>query len=205
MAETKSVLELLKDIESEMRTIAQVDMPSDGMYRCTVRGALVKAYEYAHYTHSHPSEDKDLNESAFFSCASLRGICEDVIALKYFGKLKRAERDEMVHTQMIITTFEEIEQRAKLSFGNFARYYFEVQVIYSVYLFWLQCKTFEHELGLQAKLVSTADALYDAIDAEIRWPEAVTFEEMNIKPPSYILRALAKADNVAKKQRGRDS
>jgi hypothetical protein len=73
----------------------------------------VKAYEFALYTHARPSGVKDVDESSFFSCGSLRGICEDIIVLKYFAKLERADRDEMLHTQMVITTLEEFGKQAK--------------------------------------------------------------------------------------------
>jgi hypothetical protein len=298
MAESKNVLGLLKDIEPDMQDVARADICRDGMYRITVRGAVVKAYQYARYSHSRQPEDKDLDEASFFSCASLRGICEDLIALKYFGKLKRAERDEIVHTQMMVTTFEEIEKQTRFfarirpyqpvlppsspvgtlpalkkrmheigasaglwktnerfpsinamakavdlhelydylysvtsqmvhfspkmimrsvwgdvssgkvsaSFGNFARYYSEVQAVYSVYLFWLQCKTFQQELSLTPTIIVGADALYEVIDGELRWPEAVTYEEMNIEPPSDILRVLLKcADHVKTSRQGKDS
>lgn len=48
-------------------------------------------------------------------------------------------------------------------------------------------ETFGTELGLDASFLATIARLRKELDREFRWPEPVTFEEMNVQPPSPIL------------------
>lgn len=72
---------------------------------------------------------------------------------------------------------------------NFSRYYTEFNRVYSAYLFLRLLRGPARELR-----DSTADALLDSLEGDlsevIRWPELVTYEEMNLKGPSQIQRLL---------------
>jgi hypothetical protein len=83
-------------------------------------------------------------------------------------------------------------KRGKFSAANFARYYLGFCQTYSVMLFTMMARTFAVELTLSKEFRAGLTALEETIDNELRWPEAVTFEEMNRKPPSIILVTLAR-------------
>jgi hypothetical protein len=59
---------------------------------------------------------------------------------------------------------------------------------YSVYLFTLLCRTFSKELALSAVFMASVKHLRHMLDEQLRWPEAVTYEEMNQNGPGNILR-----------------
>jgi hypothetical protein len=51
-------------------------------------------------------------------------------------------------------------------------------------------ESFHSKLGLNPKMEKYIEELREWIDSLMRWPELITFEEMNIKTPSLILQAL---------------
>jgi hypothetical protein len=81
----------------------------------------------------------------------------------------------------------------QFSTRNFHLYYFEFNRFYSVYLFILFIDTFETELSTSDDAVALVAELREFVDEYLRWPELVTFEEMNTKGPSEIIRLLAHA------------
>lgn len=72
--------------------------------------------------------------------------------------------------------------------NNFARYYRNFSQIYSVYLFTLLCKVFRRDLGPRTDFMDQIRQLQLILHEELRWPEALTFEEMNVRGPDNILR-----------------
>jgi hypothetical protein len=77
---------------------------------------------------------------------------------------------------------------AKFATKNFARYYLNFAQCYSVYLFALLCKTFRRDLSLDSDFTDQIKQLEQLLDEQLRWPEAVTFEEMNVRGPDNIVR-----------------
>jgi hypothetical protein len=73
---------------------------------------------------------------------------------------------------------------------HFSEYYAGFNAIYGGYLFGLFCESLETELGLNPKIKKYLEELGLWIGSLMRWPELITFEEMNIKRPSLILQAL---------------
>ena len=73
---------------------------------------------------------------------------------------------------------------------HFSRYYASFNAVYGTYLFGLFCETFETELGINPKSKKYLEELGLYIGSILRWPEIITFEEMNMKVPSMILQAL---------------
>jgi hypothetical protein len=85
---------------------------------------------------------------------------------------------------------------------NFCRYYLFVNQVYGVFLFCLMCETFEAELKLTPKFMLAINNLKKCLDEMLRWPEPVTFEEMNIEGPNEIMRIvlrMAHLDDLEKK------
>ncbi len=83
-------------------------------------------------------------------------------------------------------------KRGKFSAGNFVPYYLEFCQIYSALLFSMFARTFAVDLSVSKAFRAGLTAIEDALEEEMRWPEAVTFEEMNQKPPSFILASVAR-------------
>lgn len=68
----------LEKIESEMHTIRQGKIQKNNLFKNIVRAAYIKSYEFSY----HVSKSETSNGS-YFEMATLRGICEDLIAIKY--------------------------------------------------------------------------------------------------------------------------
>lgn len=86
------VLDLLRKLETEARTKFAVDISVEGSFANVLKGCFCKSYEFAIVAHG------ELNEGlAFFIAPTLRGICEDFIALRYVREKKEsAERDRLL-------------------------------------------------------------------------------------------------------------
>jgi len=300
----ESMPALLKEIEPQVRSKAQFHMAREGLFRGVLKGAFIKAYEFARYSHCIKPEEAD--EGCFFGTSALRGICEDLIVLKFLRQLRKKGKDEVVTIKMLIGTVEASAKQRRffekrrpfqpvLQFGddpsklvqqkdrltaigqasqlwrtegklptieqmaikvnlqrlydfiysitsevvhfsprialrsgwgicplaphhpgehhptsgvfstkNFCRYYLDFSRIYGLYLFVLFCHTFRRDLGLSDSFIRQIKKMQSLLDNELRWPEAVTFEEMNQQDPGPILRAVLKVaheENREKKRR----
>jgi hypothetical protein len=74
--------------------------------------------------------------------------------------------------------------------SHFSNYYAGFNTVYGTYLFGLFCEIFEEDLSLDPKVRKYVTELGQWIGSLSRWPELVTFEEMNIKRPSLVLSEL---------------
>ena len=72
---------------------------------------------------------------------------------------------------------------SKFSTKNLARYYLEVAQIYSTYVVCLWFELFEDRLQATEDELTAVAGLREYLLLKVRWPEMVTFEEMNLKPP----------------------
>ena len=83
--------------------------------------------------------------------------------------------------------------------SHFAKFYGQFSRVYAAFLWFSFCRVFRSTLNLSPAFMHTVDAVELAIESIDRWPELVTFEEMN-KPQNdnIILRAF-----LAVKQRER--
>ena len=77
-----------------------------------------------------------------------------------------------------------------MSMKNFSRYYLFFSQVYSVFLFALFCRKFRRQLGLTTDFMANIKELRRVLDGQIRWPEAVTYEEMNKEEPNIIRRSI---------------
>ena len=224
---------------------------------------------------------------------ALRGLSEDLIALKFIRKLKRKDRDEVVQIEMMSSTAQLIDKQAQFfrskrpfqpvltksfdaaqldnakdrltaigqssklwltsrklppieqmanvvklkafynfiyrmtsrivhfnvgvalrsgwgsspkavtfSSRNFCRYYLDLNQFYSVYILVNFCRTFGKDLGLSSSFLKNVAAISSAINDRLRWPEAVTFEEMNQQNPNELIRIVLKVAHLDKKKKG---
>ena len=66
-------------------------VPREGLYICLLKAAFAKSFEFNRLVFR-----KDHSADPFALTPSLRGLCEDVIGLKFIGRFSSADRDEAV-------------------------------------------------------------------------------------------------------------
>lgn len=86
------------------------------------------------------------------------------------------------------------KQEFKHSSNNFDLYYRNFCCTYSLYLHCELSKAFQSELKLSENYLERILKLQQDLNEQLRWPEAVTYEEMNVEGPKEIMRILLKAD-----------
>lgn len=69
------------------------------------------------------------------------------------------------------------------SFNNFDQYYKEIAQTYGILLFCLFFEFFDDDLRAGDDVDHLVDQLRERILTQLRWPELVTWEEMNRRPP----------------------
>ena len=82
-------------------------------------------------------------------------------------------------------------EKMVFSTGNFSEYYASFNRFYGVFLFITFATTFATLLGCREELQPPVEKLMRVIDEELRWPELVTMEEMNVESVSQMLRLMA--------------
>src|SRR6267154_3217508 len=268
----------LRQMDQEARSKANFDMLREGLFRGVLRAAFIRSFEFACSIHSYSLDQA--NEHSVFLSAALRGICEDLIALKFIRRLKRKDRDEVVKIRMLVSTgeaiakqaaffrksrpfqpvirkfmdqvdltaekdrltvighqsnmwstskklppIEQMARRVKLgqfyefiyavtseivhfsvrvslrsgwgnvpkqvsfSMKNFCRYYLEFSQFYSIYMLTKFCRTFKKDFNFSEGFMDMIGQMEETLDERLRWPEAVTYEEMNQRNPNQLIRA----------------
>jgi len=81
--------------------------------------------------------------------------------------------------------------RMYFSTAHFSDYYAAFNRFYGLFLFITFCTTFGATLGSQDELRPPVEKLMKLLDNELRWPELVTMEEMNVPEVSQLLRMMA--------------
>lgn len=280
----KSVLSLLIALEKEILQKGHYDLIREGIFQTMLRASLVKAFEYARFCNRiKPSK---ANEACYFMASTLRGVCEELIVLRFIRQLPESERDEVIAIEMARSLAKAVSEQAKFfkavrpfqpvldfqpedatvqkqrdrideigrtshvwkpnkgklppteqmsqtvgmrpiydyfyrissdvvhfnpriafrsgwgndkdgrtgrfSTANFARYYLFYGQIYGVFLLTQFCRSFEKELALSKSFMKKLDGISLQLAEIIRWPEAVTFEEMNLREPGWFLRTVLK-------------
>jgi hypothetical protein len=298
---------LLRKVEVEVRSKAQFHMTREGLFRGVLKGAFIKAYEFVRY--SHDIKPESASEGSFFATSALRGICEDLIALKFLRQLTKKDRDEVTTIKLLIGTIEASTKQAEffkkrrpfqpvLQFGddpsrlvkhknrltaignasqlwktegklppieqmaikvnlrwlydfiysatsevvhfnprialrsgwgpcplpahhpgehfprsgvfstkNFCRYYLDFNSTYGLFMFLLFALSFRKDLALSDSFIGRIKKMQTLLDDELRWPEALTYEEMNQQDPGLILRAALRVmhEERREKKRGKTS
>ena len=271
------VKQILDELEPLIRRCATGHVHADGFYLLCVRAAFSKNYEVNHFLQS-----REAAVNAFAVTSALRGVCEDVIVLKFLGTFSKRDRDEAVGVLMMKSVLEFMQQQTaffsryrpsqpileakdvskeiqglklrlrafrksykwkkhrewpsmremaeatgllplydflyagtssfvhfspnnlirmgKVSGGgekmifstsNFSDYYSAFNRFYGLFLFITFATTFASMLGCRDALQPPVEKLMRQIDEELRWPELVTMEEMNMQEVSQMLRMMA--------------
>lgn len=287
----QDVSELIKKLGPAVSRNRKYHLLREGFYRGALKYAFVRTFEFAEYAHALPDD----NQTAFFAAGALRGICEDLIVLKFLNKLKRKDRDAAISSRMIYETsramirqheffkgyrpfqptvrfkkaklrmygavaelkqlghtsgfwnakvalpnVESMARRTRLlrlyrfiysmtsdlvhfnpriafragwgnvpvevnfSTRNFSRYYLDFCRLYGALLFVLFFEKFRSVLKFTPDEKSLVESIKHRLDEELRWPEAVTYEEMNVKGPNELIRIflrVAHEDRIAQRRK----
>jgi hypothetical protein len=271
------VKQILDGIEPYVRRCATGNVKADGFYLLSVRAAFTKTFEINRFLQS-----KEAAMNAFAVTSALRGVCEDVIVLKFLGTFTKRDRDEAVGVLMMKSVLEFMQQQTaffnkyrpsqpileakdvspeiqglklrlrgfrksykwkkhrewpsmremaaatdllplydflyagtssfvhfspsnlirmgkvtsggeKMVFSttNFSDYYSAFNRFYGLFLFITFATTFAGMLGCRGELQVPVEKLMRQLDEELRWPELVTMEEMNVPEVSQMLRMMA--------------
>ena len=86
----------------------------------------------------------------------------------------------------------ETQKRFQHSVGNFDIYYADLCQTYSLFFLCEFARAFSLELSFSREYLTNIGKLEEWLTEKLRWPEAVTFEEMNIDGPAEVLRLLMK-------------
>lgn len=79
----KTVSSLLRAIEKEALAQAHYNLPRESHFHGVLRAVFIKAFEFARY--SNRLKHAKADEGAFFIASALRGLTEDLIAVKFLG------------------------------------------------------------------------------------------------------------------------
>ncbi len=104
----QSVSEILNQLEEIVTRTAHGSVKTDGFFLSCVRAAFAKTYEINRFIHSHPPGIHD-----FPVTASLRGVCEDIIALRFLATFSPAHREEAVAVLMLKSVMELLQEQTK--------------------------------------------------------------------------------------------
>ena len=100
------VKQILDSLETAIRRCAIGNVKSDGFYLLATRAALAKSYEINRFLRTREAAD-----NAFAVTSALRGICEDIIVLKWLGTFSKRDRDEAVGVLMMKNVLEFMQQQ----------------------------------------------------------------------------------------------
>ena len=269
-------------VEPFVKERSQKAFKAEELFDSCLRAALVKSYEFNTIV-TYLSD----SDPAFFYLPSLRGICEDVIWLKYLstcpsidretvlrayiqidtmGKLACQEQyfksnrpyQQVLHPDSLPISLEDAQEELgvigqqlrwkfnedgsvrlpsvsymakkhglgelyeyvyaitsdmvhfnpgvllRMGWGNnldkitystkhFNKYYLEFLQVYGTYLFCLLIDELSVYLKVDAHVKQQVSVAKDYLNSLLRWPEIVTFEEMNIKPLSAVITLLTKS------------
>jgi hypothetical protein len=83
--------EHFEELKAFMAKVAKGSMHRHSMYTLCVKASVSKCYEL-----NLAAGDIAKSNGSFFAMASLRGICEDLIVLRYVGKMPSKDREQLV-------------------------------------------------------------------------------------------------------------
>lgn len=101
----------LRKLEPHVLARARCDFLGEGPFRAVLKAAFIKCFELARYSSRLKMEQAD--EMSFFIASAVRGVCEDLIALKFLRQLRRKERDEVISIEIMLATRKAADAQAK--------------------------------------------------------------------------------------------
>src|SRR6185437_10085189 len=110
MQEAKAILHTLETI---VQRCSVGNLKEDGFFLMSVRAALAKNFDVNRFIHA-----REGSHSAFIVTSALRGMCEDIIALKWLATFEKRDRDEAVGVLMMKSVLELMQQQTAF-FGKY--------------------------------------------------------------------------------------
>src|SRR6266536_2890565 len=110
MSDAKAILDLLDPL---MRECTAGNVKEDGFFLISVRAALAKSYEFNRFVLT-----REAAANAFVITSALRGMSEDIIALKWLATFEKRDRDEAVGVMMMKSVLELMQQQTAF-FGKY--------------------------------------------------------------------------------------
>src|SRR5437773_290358 len=104
----KTVREILAGMQVLVEGAARGSVKTDGFFIACVRAAFAKSYEINLFIHDHKAGMHD-----FTVTAALRGVCEDIIALRFIATFSPAHREEAVAVLMLKSVMELMQEQTK--------------------------------------------------------------------------------------------
>jgi len=92
---------ILNSLEGVIRRSTIGNVKADGFFIMSVRAALAKNYEV-----NRVIATRDSTHNAFIVTSALRGMCEDIIALRWLATFEKRDRDEAVGVMMMKSVLE---------------------------------------------------------------------------------------------------
>lgn len=108
MAESRHIVRQLKQLRPFVEAATNAKLRRDRMFSLCLRASFAKAFEFADSAFSQSSGDQVL-----YQVAALRGICEDIIFLRFGSTLPIADRENLIKGLMLVELGEGIAQQAK--------------------------------------------------------------------------------------------
>lgn len=261
----KEIADILEALKRPVLDQTGGSLEYDGHFTCVLKAGLAKSYELNRIIF-----DDENPTNPFALIANLRGLCEDIIGLKYISAFDLADRNEAINLWANESTLDFIERQKtffkllrpiqhilgrngikeelieirreiahlkqkygwksgkywptisemakttglltlydylyavtsslvhfsprnlsrmgwgvtqhtfRFSISNFAGYYDAFNQFYGIFLFITFCTSFCSLLGCKEAFELPITKLIAILDAETRWPELVTWEEMNL-------------------------
>lgn len=84
------------------------------------------------------------------------------------------------------------EKHFSHSVNNFDSYYTDFCRAYGIFFLCLFARAFQSDFSFSSSYMKAIGKLDAWLDEKLRWPEAVTFEEMNVEGPTEVMRILMK-------------
>jgi uncharacterized protein DUF5677 len=81
---------------------------SDGLFVLCLKASLAKCYEF-----NIAMQSRKQDNFAFFWVPALRGICEDLIVLKFISGLPKADREDLIRSLMFYDVYSRIDSQSK--------------------------------------------------------------------------------------------
>jgi hypothetical protein len=104
---------ILDSLEQLVRRCTTGNVSADGFFLISVRASYAKNYEINRFL-----QTREAGLNAFAITSVLRGLCEDIIALKWLATFEKRDRDEAVGVMMMKSVLELMQQQTAF-FGKY--------------------------------------------------------------------------------------
>jgi hypothetical protein len=103
---TETTKQILEDLQAVVQRCATGNPSRDGSFISSIRAAFAKNFEVNAFIQSHRDP-----VNAFAITSALRGLCEDIIVLKFLATFTTADRDEAVGVLALKSTLEFMQEQ----------------------------------------------------------------------------------------------